>query len=565
MVLMGFLLREGGANRARLAAGAFFASLGSVLLLLTVNLAAEQIAQQGDDQVDWVLATLFLLAALLYYLAERDLIVQIGRAMEVAIDRTRMRLIAGVRAADYAAIEHVGSAALYEGITQASNALSQNSQFIALSVRSAALTLMILLYILWLSPLAFTLVLAATAAIGVMYYRLGGQLAKRYGTMMGEEQRLFRTVEDLLDGFREVRLSSRRSADLAAYFTEVSAASTAIRVEVQGRSFQRLIFGHVGFFFLLAVVVFVVPTYAEGFAVDVVKICAAVIFMIGPLGGVIQAVTVLASADAAARGIQALDQRLQGMAEPGAGEQAVAPSMDFQALRFADVAYAYAGQAGEQAFSVGPLDFSVRRGEVVFITGGNGSGKSTFIKLLTGLYRPRQGCLTVDGLPIGDGNRRAYRELFATVFSDHHLFRRLYGVGSIEAGGGVDGDGNDKGRAGIDADEARRLLQWLEMDRHVSLVGDAFSRVDLSSGQRKRVLLVAALLEKRPILVLDEWAADQDPYFRRKFYREIVPALKAQGVTIIAVTHDDHYFDAADRRIHFEAGRMVELNNRESA
>jgi len=78
----------------------------------------------------------------------------------------------------------------------------------------------------------------------------------------------------------------------------------------------------------------------------------------------------------------------------------------------------------------------------------------------------------------------------------------------------------------------------------------------LSSGQRKRLAMIAALLEHRPICVFDEWAADQDPYFRKKFYRTIIPELRQQGKTIIAVTHDERYFDAADVRIHLEEGQL---------
>jgi putative ATP-binding cassette transporter len=57
--------------------------------------------------------------------------------------------------------------------------------------------------------------------------------------------------------------------------------------------------------------------------------------------------------------------------------------------------------------------------------------------------------------------------------------------------------------------------------------------------------------------VLDEWAADQDPLFRRKFYEELLRQLKARGITIIAVTHDDRYYDLADRRLHMEEGRFA--------
>jgi multidrug/microcin transport system ATP-binding/permease protein len=86
---------------------------------------------------------------------------------------------------------------------------------------------------------------------------------------------------------------------------------------------------------------------------------------------------------------------------------------------------------------------------------------------------------------------------------------------------------------------------------------DASARRKFSKGQSKRMSLIFALLENKPILVLDEWAADQDPHFRKFFYEELIPKLKREGKTIIAVTHDDAYFNQADRIIKFDYGKIV--------
>lgn len=542
MLLLRFVVEEGRANPYRLAVGAFLASASSVALLLLINLAAEQLATRHEDGIDWVLAGAFNIAAVTYFFTESDLITQIGAAMERAVERVRKRLLEGVRQADFVRLERFGATPLYENITQHAHALSQNSQFIALSVRSAMLTAMVMLYILTLSVTAFWVVLAGTVGVGMMYYRLGEQLRVRYGRMMNVEGRLFQAVSDLLDGFREVRLSSARSRDLLHDFERVSAQSTGIRVEVQGRSFQKLIFGHVAFFFLLAVVVFVVPTYVTDINADIVKISAAVVFMIGPLGGVIQAVTVMASADAAVRRMFDLERELKDMVEPGDTGVMDAFSGGFECIEVRGASFAYPAAGGETPFEVGPVDLTIRRGEVVFVTGGNGSGKSSFIKMLIGLYRPERGSIRVDGWPVEADNRRAFRELFAVVFADQRLLPRLYGLPDI------------------DRKELSELLDWLEIERIVQIDGDRLARTDYSSGQRKRIQLAAALLEHRPLLVLDEWAADQDPHFRRKFYRQIVPELKARGITIVAVTHDDQYFDVADRRLHFEFGKLHELD-----
>jgi putative pyoverdin transport system ATP-binding/permease protein len=92
----------------------------------------------------------------------------------------------------------------------------------------------------------------------------------------------------------------------------------------------------------------------------------------------------------------------------------------------------------------------------------------------------------------------------------------------------------------------------MELEQKTGIVGRTFSDVNLSTGQRKRLAMIALVLERRPICIFDEWAADQDVHFRQKFYQVILPWLKSQGKTVIAVTHDERYFDAADQRIHLE-------------
>ncbi|WP_146743094.1 ATP-binding cassette domain-containing protein, partial [Lonsdalea populi] len=89
--------------------------------------------------------------------------------------------------------------------------------------------------------------------------------------------------------------------------------------------------------------------------------------------------------------------------------------------------------------------------------------------------------------------------------------------------------------------------------------------LSLSQGQRKRVALLLALAEQREILLLDEWAADQDPQFRRVFYQMLLPHLMAEGKTVIAISHDDRYFGLADRLLEMRAGQLVELTGQSRA
>jgi putative ATP-binding cassette transporter len=193
---------------------------------------------------------------------------------------------------------------------------------------------------------------------------------------------------------------------------------------------------------------------------------------------------------------------------------------------------------------LGPIDLQVYAGETLFIVGGNGSGKSTLAMLLTGLYRPSGGSLSLHGEAITDARRDWYRSHFSTVFSSFHLFERLVGP---------TGD--------FDLSLAQAWLARLRMERKVSVdPAGLLSTTQLSQGQRKRLALLVALVEERPILLLDEWAADQDPLFRAFFYLELLPELKSRGKTVIAISHDDRYFAVADRVLKCDGGQLSVLD-----
>jgi putative ATP-binding cassette transporter len=202
--------------------------------------------------------------------------------------------------------------------------------------------------------------------------------------------------------------------------------------------------------------------------------------------------------------------------------------------------YAYPGPDGRPAFTMGPCDLTLDAGEMVFIVGGNGSGKSTLLRVLTWLYEPRAGVILWDGQVVDRSNVADYRNLFATVFSDFHLFDRLYGLSNVDKAG------------------AQALLETMGIAGKTTFEDGRFTNLDLSTGQRKRLALVAALLEDKTVYVLDELAADQDSDFRRRFYEELLPSMKRRGKTLAVVSHDERYFHVADRVLVMEDGRFVE-------
>jgi len=209
-------------------------------------------------------------------------------------------------------------------------------------------------------------------------------------------------------------------------------------------------------------------------------------------------------------------------------------------IRLDGVRYAYSPQGGARGFQLGPLSLDMHRGEILFFVGGNGSGKSTLGKLLTGLYTPTSGTVKVDDTLVGASNLDAYRQLFSAVYSDYHLFEGTAVTGELAQ------------------QRAATILSDLGLSSEL-LSPDSRRFAALSKGQHRRLALALAYLEDRPIYFFDEWAADQDPVFRERFYTRILPSLKQRGKTVIAVTHDDRYFHVADRIVELDAGRVMEV------
>ncbi len=104
------------------------------------------------------------------------------------------------------------------------------------------------------------------------------------------------------------------------------------------------------------------------------------------------------------------------------------------------------------------------------------------------------------------------------------------------------------------------LLEVMELSGKTAFRDGGFTNTHLSTGQRKRLALVVACLEDKPVYVFDEVAADQDVHFRGYFYETLLPELKNRGRTVVVVTHDDRYFHVADRVLGMDYGKFREIS-----
>ncbi|UEM24885.1 cyclic peptide export ABC transporter (plasmid) [Skermanella mucosa] len=530
MTFIKLVLRESRSSPYKVAVMAMLAGLGNAMILAIINRSAD-LANDGGAQI----ADMIMFAATMgiQVLAQRYVSRTTTREVEEIIHRLRKRLISLIRQTDLTTLEGIGRSEIFAMITKETQAISSSVPMLVNGCQSGILLVFTLAYIYVLSSTAFMLTIAITAIAASTHLARIGQLRKEVELSFQLENQLFERLTDLLSGYKEVKLNISRSRELQEHFDEVSSASTEAKVKTQIGISNEFLFAQSIFYLMLAAMVFVVPALSPTFSDVALKTSAAVLFLIGPITSLVQAIPAITMANAATDNIERLSRTLSERIDPTATEEEVDA---FTRIEFQNVTFSYVDPRYGTRFSVGPFDVDVNKGEMIFITGGNGAGKSTFLKLFTGLYRPDGGRILLDGKQLDQRRHGAYRSLIAAVFTDYHLFRRLYGLPEADVSS---------------------LLRQMEIDHKVSMSGRDFESLDFSAGQKKRLALIVALLEDRPIIVLDEWAADQDPIFRRKFYEELLPAFKAMGKTVVAVTHDDRYFHLADRRLHMEEGRFV--------
>ena len=394
-------------------------------------------------------------------------------------------------------------------------------------------------YLAWLSWPVFFATLITGGLGAATYFWIDNDMRGRIVHARERETALFDALADTLRGFKELKLGRARQRDHAGYVARLAREFRELWVKTETLYQLIGITSQAFMFLLIAIVAFVLPLFAHTGGTAIFQVVATILFMMAPLETLLQAIPSLSKARVSIASIERLEANLDSDAA-GADEGAVTP-LAFETLSFRDVHFRFEGAVAEEGFDVGPLDLDIRRNEILFVVGGNGAGKTTFLKLLTGLYPPAQGAILVDGNVVDDRQRQSYREMFAAVFGDFHLFTQLYGLG-------------DPDPAKVSA-----LLEELGIAGKTHLHDGALSTVSLSTGQRKRLAYAVNRLADRQIYVFDEFAADQDPQFRAYFYNELLPRLKREGKTVVAVTHDDRWFAVADRVVKMDYGRVAEI------
>jgi putative ATP-binding cassette transporter len=522
----------------------FMSSVGGISnasILAAINTGVQD-TSGGHPPGLWA-ASLFLIALFLFMRAQQFVTITATAEIEAIIHKLRVRLMDLIRRSELLEIDKIGRSRIVAAVTSDTAILTQASNMLCFTVQGAVLILFVGFYVAYLSIVAFLLTVVIVSGAATVFHYKNRRLSEQKGESAAWERRLFDRLTDFLDGFKEVRLNAARSEDLFNDAMEVSKTAANIKIRTQAETFKMIVTSQISMYILLGAVVFVAPNLSDTLGgASIAKTTTALLFVVGACFGLVQSIPILLNANASADRIDRLEQALHTTLVMEERRAIVAPKR-FERIEVRNIEFRYTDKFSDTVFKIGPIDFTLQSGELVFITGGNGSGKSTFLRVFSGLYPPDSGAMLLDGQPVTDTNRDEYRGLMSAIFFDYHLFQRLYGIPDADPG------------------EVGRLLTQFRLADKTSLTNGEFRTLDLSGGQRRRLALIVSLLEKRPILLLDEWTAEQDPEFRRKFYDELLPEMMRAGATIVVITHDDRYLDELHlpaRRIKMDEGRIVE-------
>lgn len=547
MDLKDLIIEESKEEKNKLIGMAVLTGLSTTAIIGVINLAADNIQ---ETLVDFRYLTLFTIAIILFIISQRYIFRQTSQIFENIVYRFRTRIAKKIESTELRVLEMIGKSNIYNKMTQRSSEISQMGAGVTASFQSAIMTFFIIIYVAFISFPAFVLTVVIVTAGVYIYLQKQQRALDLINQSNQKELEMFDSITDLIEGFKHLKINKEKRKEVGEDVEEVTRMVRDIKIETFDINSDNYIFAQVFFYILVGAIVFLLPVLVESYYEGISSVATAILFVIGPLSTVVAGIPAYAMANIAVKEIYELEKELDQFNgytynSPQKPNQIADHNLyPFKEISFSNVNFEYGTLHGESAFGVGPLNLKIYNNELLFIVGGNGSGKSTVLKLLTGLYYPDSGTISVDGKVIKrTSNAQSYRDLFAAIFSDFHLFKKLYALEDLNE------------------EKIKNLLELMQLENKTSFKEDRFTSLDLSTGQRKRLALLIAMLEDKPVYIFDEWAADQDPEFRHFFYDKILPDLQSAGKTIIAVTHDDAYFDVADRILKLDMGKMTWLKS----
>jgi putative ATP-binding cassette transporter len=531
MQIIWFLLRASWQSMTIAIITGLISGIGSAALIAIINTAVN-----SGNPASWLWPFLGIAGTALFTgIVSQFVLIDLAQN---SIYNLRLDLSRRILAAPFQQLEELGASKLLATLTEDVAVLSNTVSIIPFFCIDIAIIASCLTYLAFLSgPVFIVTIVLIAVSIAIIQMMIIHANKLFYGARE-ENDRLLQIFRSITDGIKELKLHWQRRQD----FVDIELSDSAgisrdrnvkgLRIFAVAASIGQLIFSLV-----MGILIFGMPQLLQLNIATLSGYVLTLTYLMTPFQNILQRLPSLLRANVAIHKLENMGLALAQSAEISQTPAATLPQVT--TLELDNINHTYRGD--EQSFHLGSVDLKFTSGQLVFIVGGNGSGKSTLAKLLAGLYIPELGEIKLNGQSITDENREWYRQHFAVVFADFFLFEKLLGLG--------------QDTTKLDT-EAQRYLQLLQIEHKVQVKDGVLSTTNLSQGQRKRLALLTAYLEDRPIYLFDEWAADQDPLFRDIFYQQLLPQLKERGKLIFAISHDDRYFAVADRLIKLDYGQV---------
>jgi putative ATP-binding cassette transporter len=522
----------------------FVNSLSGVLAIVIATIIVDGSDSVESNEIQLGMIILFVSCVIAYYISRYYALSRISTHVEYVINETRKRISGKIQKTNLRNFEGIGKEYFYTTLTTDSQIISQSSIQIINATGSLVMVITGVIALLIISVSAFMVVITILIAITSLYLSMRKLIVRDLIKISEKENQFFEALNDLLLGFKELKLNNNKSEDfIKNTLHQLANEEYELKALVAKNVSRAIILSQIFMYIIIGTVVFVLPNIKPDEVNIIAPTVALLLFMNGPIIEVVGMVSLLDRTNNCINNLQKIENTLdsfkanQGLTE--SPESRIKSFSGFQVLKCEDAVFSYQNEKNNTSFTMEPVNFELKNNEVVFIIGGNGSGKSTFLKMLTSLYTLDEGKIYIDDKPLQENQLTAYRSLFSPIFVDFHLFEKLYGYEDV------------------DYEKVDFLLDEMELANITDIVDGKITKRTLSTGQRKRLALIVSILDDREIFLFDEVAADQDPSFRKYFYETIIPKLKSDGKTIIAVTHDDKYFSTADRILKMNYGKLA--------
>ncbi len=514
-----------------------FKGFSFTLLVLLINQISTRI--MTNQSIDIPLFFLYIVTLIGIYYTSHYTMTQTSDITIKTVRKVRIRLIDKIRATELQFLENMGKGEIFTHINQDTDLINQGMQEVLIVIDSIIRCLLLALYIAFLSPSGFILLGSFIVILYGIFWFNYIEVQRKLYIAKTNEAIFFDLLDDLLYGFNELKLNTTKNNALFDDLREVSKQSRQLKIEAGLKSNQNTALAFFVYLMLLAVAAILIPLFTNMDSNSAVGIVTIILFIFAPLNAISRGFPFIMRLNVAIKNLEKLETTIDTF-----HTKQLTPNnyYHFNQIALCSVSFQYKNNRGKVLFSLPSINLIIQQGETLFITGDNGSGKSTLIKLLTGLYYPEpepESGIYLDNQLITKQDYPAYRELFSIIFTDLHLFKKLYGLEQL------------------DQQQVDQLLEKMLLQEKTRYIEDRFSHTDLSTGQQKRLAYINILLENKPICVLDEWAADQDPLFKKYFYEKLLKDLKRMGKTVIVVTHDDQYFMYADKILIMEKGKII--------